>query len=327
MLLRCCAMLATLHCLPAAASGFEFVEIPPNADAPAIEAAVWYPAQAEPSGAVNTPFGQAVAMQAPIHGSELPLVLISHGDGGWFGGHAELARTLADAGMVAVALNHPGNSDGDETASPGRWIAERPAHLHRVAAHMAADWGHADALAAERVGLFGFSAGGHSVLVAAGAVPSIPAMAHHCASTPGELACADGMVADVVAADPAFSAPLEGVRAVVAAAPGFGFGFAPGGLDAVRAPVQLWGGETDRRVPFATNVAPLGDALGDRADLRRVAGAGHFAFLQPCNPALEEANPRLWQMVCVDAAGFDRASFQEAFNTEVAAFFTRHLID
>ena len=321
------AVLAAVQPAPVAGSGFEFVEISQPGNAPRIEAAVWYPAQTEPSAEVNTPFGQAVAMRAPVAGAGLPLVLISHGDGGWFGGHATLARDLAEAGMVAVALNHPGNSDGDETSSPGRWIAERPAHLNVVAAHMTTDWRHAEALATGQVGLFGFSAGGHSVLVAAGAVPSVPAMAAHCASRPDEFACAEGMVADVVTKAPRFPAPLEDVRAVVAVAPGFGFGFGPGGLDGMTAPVQIWAGNSDRRVPVATNVDPLAEALGDRADVRRVDGAGHFAFLQPCNPALEGANPRIWEMVCVDEPGFDRARFQEAFNAEIVAFFARQLLN
>jgi hypothetical protein len=42
--------------------------------------------------------------------------------------------------MIAVALNHPGNSDGDETAPPSRWITERPRHLARVVDYMSSDW-------------------------------------------------------------------------------------------------------------------------------------------------------------------------------------------
>ncbi len=312
----------------ALAAGFSFVEVPAGDDgAPAIEAAVWYPTEAAAPEAANTPFGQALALRGPVAGEALPLVVLSHGDGGWFGGHATLARELARAGMVAVAPNHPGNSDGDETATPGQWIAERPAHLRRLVAHMTGDWEAADRLDPDRIGLFGFSAGGHSVLVAAGARPSLAAMAAHCAADPQEFACAAGMVADVLDHAPRFPAGLSGLRAVVAVAPGFGFGFDDAGLAPVRVPVQLWAGEDDDRVSLAGNVAHLPDGLGGETELRRVAGAGHFAFLQPCTPALQAANPDLWEMVCRDAPGFDRAAFQQRFNAEVVAFLARHLID
>jgi len=168
MRLRLAALL-TFAAGPALADGFQFLEIPATANMPPFEAAVWYLADTAPPEKPNTPFGQAVAMHAPVAGSDLPLVVISHGDGGWFGGHAALARAMADAGMIAVALNHPGNSDGNETASPSHWITERPRHLARVVDYIRADWPDAGHVDATRIGAFGFSAGGHSVLVAAGA--------------------------------------------------------------------------------------------------------------------------------------------------------------
>jgi predicted dienelactone hydrolase len=103
------AILLTFAAGPVLATGFQFVEIPSTADVPPIEAAVWYPSDAAVPDAPDTPFGQAVAMHAPVAGGDLPLVVVSHGDGGWFGGHANLARALAKARMIAVALNHPGN--------------------------------------------------------------------------------------------------------------------------------------------------------------------------------------------------------------------------
>ncbi|WP_397543868.1 alpha/beta hydrolase family protein [Roseovarius salis] len=162
------ATLLIFTAFPALATGFQFVEIRGTADMPPIEAAVWYPSDAATPDEPNTPFGQAVAMHAPVAGSDLPLVVLSHGDGGWFGGHAPLVRAMANAGMIAVALNHPGNSDGDETAPPSRWITERPQHLARVVDYMSDGWPDAGHVDGTRIGAFGFSAGGHSVLAAAG---------------------------------------------------------------------------------------------------------------------------------------------------------------
>jgi predicted dienelactone hydrolase len=319
------AVAAVAAAPPVLASGFQFVEIPPTADLPTIEAAVWYPSDAPTPEAPNTPFGQAVAMHAPVAGSDLPLVVISHGDGGWFGGHATLARALAEAGMIAVALNHPGNSDGDETAPPSRWITERPRHLHRVVDHLVTDWSDAGHVDATRVGAFGFSAGGHSVLAAAGAATSLDRIARHCAATPGEFVCRSGMAAGVVEAAGAFPAPLPGLQAAVAAAPGFGFGFDPDQFAELDMAIQLWGAAQDARVPQDTNIAPLAAGLEAPSEAHVVQAAGHFAFRPPCNPALEQANPRLWEMACTDDPAFDREAFQQHFNRSVVAFLAENL--
>ena len=320
------AFALSMIAVPALASGFQFVEIPATATEPAIEAAVWYPTDTPVPEAPNTPFDQALVHGAPVAGEGLPVVVISHGDGGWFGGHAALARELARAGMIAVALNHPGNSDGDETAPPERWLTERPRHLARVVEHMTTDWDQAGHVDADRIGAFGFSAGGHSVLSAAGAPVSLSRIAAHCIDAPEEFACQTGMAEAVVVGAGDFPAPIPGLRAVVAAAPGFGFSFEPGQVATLDAAVQLWGAEEDARVPYADNVGPLAAALTAPSEAYHVANAGHFAFRAPCDPALKEANPRIWALACTDPEGFDRADFQRQFNAKVVDFLTLHLV-
>ena len=49
----------------------------------------------------------------PISGDKLPLVVVSHGRGGSFVGHHDTAETLADAGFVVAAINHPGDTTFD----------------------------------------------------------------------------------------------------------------------------------------------------------------------------------------------------------------------
>lgn len=53
-------------------------------------------------------FTQAAAPGAAIAGNDLPLVVMSHGGGGWYDGHADTARALASAGFVAAAVGHSG---------------------------------------------------------------------------------------------------------------------------------------------------------------------------------------------------------------------------
>jgi predicted dienelactone hydrolase len=307
------------------ANGFQFVDIPAASDVPPIEAAIWYPTASSPPETPNTPFGQAVALFAPVSGRDLPLVIISHGDGGWFGGHAQLASAIAQAGMIVVALNHPGNSDGDETAPPSRWITERPRHLSRVADFMSNEWEDAGHIDEDRIGVFGFSAGGHSVLSAAGAATSRARIADHCANVPEEFVCRSGIATDIVEAMGQFPKPVAGIQAVVAVAPGVAFGFDPTQVASLDAAIQIWGGAEDDRVPPETNVVPLGAALTLPSHVRVVAGAGHFAFMPPCNPALEEANAQIWAMACVDPSSFDRAAFHDEFTRTVVEFLRDNL--
>lgn len=311
------------HSGAALAAGFENAVAPGPAP---VEIGIWYPSQAEPPDEPNTPFRQALALGADIDGTRLPLVLLSHGDGGWMGGHAATGLALARAGFVAVGLNHPGNNYEDESATPSTWMRTRPRDITRVIDFMLDDWRGAPRLDAAGIGVFGFSAGGYTALVAAGARPNIQRMIRHCETDPGEFVCHTGMVAEIAASD-----LVEGavdwkrdprIAAISVAAPGFGFAFDAADLSSVRAAVQLWSGGGDKRVPHISNVVPLRQALGDRVrETILVEEAGHFAFLAPCNPALETANPRIWQMVCVDAPGFDREAFHSDMNARVVDFF------
>ncbi|MDQ6620689.1 MAG: hypothetical protein M3Z31_13515 [Pseudomonadota bacterium] len=57
-----------------------------------------------------------VARDAPIAGRDLPLVVISHGNGGGLQSHADLAFALAGAGYVVAAPMHAGDNFADQTA-------------------------------------------------------------------------------------------------------------------------------------------------------------------------------------------------------------------
>ena len=133
------------------------------------------------------------------------------------------------------------------------------------------------------------------------------------------------MAADVVNVADAFPTSVPGLKAVVAAEPSFGFGFEPAQVAELDTAIQIWGAADDHRVPQATNVAPLAAALEALSEAHIVEAAGHFAFRPPCNPALEQANPRVWEMACTDAPEFDREAFQQRFNRAVVPFLAKNL--
>ena len=313
----------------AGAVGFQDATVPDPADKP-LAIGIWYPSDVPVPAQPNTPFRQALSLDGAVSGTGLPLVVISHGAGGWFGGHADTALALAEAGFVVVAVTHTGDNRDDETYPASRWMVDRPRHIARVLDYMLTEWsGHAR-IDASRIGIFGFSAGAYTALVAIGGRPDLGLAAAHCLADPQELVCQAGMVDDF--ATPAIAARPASIwmhdrriKAAVIAAAGFGFAFDAKALAAVTVPIQLWAASQDERVPYASNTEIIRQALPRPPEFHMVQGAGHFAFLPPCNPELEAALPEIWKMVCVDPPGFDRAAFHSQFNAAVIEFFGKNL--
>lgn len=294
-------------------------------DGQAFPVGVWYPTGARPWP--TTWLGlrmMKVARDAAVTGTGLPLVVVSHGNAGGPGSHADLALALASAGYVVAAPMHAGDNFTDQSAAGTvPWLGARSRQLKTTVDHMLQQWEGRGHLDAQRIGAFGFSAGGITVLTALGAQPDLRQIATHCGRTP-EFICRLFRDGRSPLLNPALAQTGNGfshdprIKAAVVAAPGMGFLLAPGTLDAVRAPVQLWSGEQDTHVPYATNTGVVRDALGPRAEFHSVPGAAHFSFLVPCGVL----GPPL---LCADQGDFDRASFHASMNAKIVAFFDTHL--
>ena len=326
-LLLCAALWVATS--PAAAAGFQSASVP-DPGKPSIDIGIWYPAEAPEATRADNPFGQNLALGSAVAGDHLPLVIVSHGKGGWLGGHADTALALAEAGFIVVALTHPGDNRDDESSTASQWMIDRPRHIARVLDYMLGSWSGTDRVDPSRIGIFGFSAGAYTALVSIGGVPDLRAAAAHCAAVPRELACRLGLASDFERIGLSNVPPTAWVhdariKAAVLAAPGGGFAFAGTALAGVTVPVQLWAAAQDANVPNAANAEVVRRALPRPPELHIVDGAGHFAFLQSCNPRLQAAAPDLWAVVCVDAPGFNRAEFHRLFNASIVQFFYRQL--
>jgi len=93
---------------------------------------LWYPSDQPAPPRPNTEFELSVALDASIADTNGALIVISHGFGGWYGGHANTAAALADAGYVVAAPSHTGNTWSDMSASIDQWAFDRPRHMSRV---------------------------------------------------------------------------------------------------------------------------------------------------------------------------------------------------
>lgn len=304
--------------------GFRTVQVEVPAGPPFL-AGVWYPTSQRPwpTTLVGTTVME-VAADAPVAGRELPLVVLSHGNGGGIGSHADLALALASAGYVVAAPMHPGDNFRDQSGIRSAAVFNaRAGHLRATLDHLLTRWDGRDHLDPARIGAYGFSAGGFTVLSMIGAEPDFRRVARHCADA-AEFACdllREAGSPLVAATSPDAGGRFEAdprIRAAALAAPGLAFAFDPASLARVTVPVQLWSAERDTTVPYATNAGPVRTALGPAVDFESVPGAGHLSFLAPCGligpPAL-----------CADEAGFDRSAFHARMNARVVGFFDRHL--
>jgi predicted dienelactone hydrolase len=308
-------MLATA---PALSAGFERVTVP-DPDGPPLEAGIWYPSEAPTSSQPLGLYRQSVATDGAVAGRRLPLIVISHGSGGSFEGHYDTALALAEVGFVVAAVTHTGDNYRDQSGFIR--VENRPRHIKALVDYMLAAWPHRDLLDPARIGMFGFSAGGFTALVAIGGVPDMTRVASYCAAHPDEWACRKAKEYRADRSAPVAFVHDPRIVAAVIAAPAIGYSFTPEGLAGIKASIQLWRGDSDEVLPHPRHAQNVYDGLPTKPEYRVVPNAGHFAFLAPCTPALESIAPE----ICRDPAGLDRAAFHREFNPAVVAFFKAKL--
>jgi predicted dienelactone hydrolase len=316
------AAVLTAAATPALAANAGFMVLQqPRPDAPPVEVGVWYPTDAAPAPMRLGLNAQTVAAGAPIAGERLPLIVMSHGNGGSFAGHADTAQALAEAGFVVAALTHPSDNYRDQSRATA--MADRPAALSALIGWMLEASPLKAKLDPDRVGAFGFSSGGFTVLAAAGGEPDLSRIVGHCLKHPGNFDCklttSRPAPADALAARWVHDSRI---KAVVSAAPALGFTFGEAGLKGITAPVQLWKAADDQILPGDDYAEAVHQTLKRPHDYRVVPGAGHFDFLAPC----ATTPPADLAYLCASAPGFDRQAFHREFNAVVVRFFADQLV-
>lgn len=300
------------------AAGFETVQAADGADKP-MEVAIWYPTEAVAQQVDLGPFTLNIARGGAVAGQGLPLIVISHGNGGSSLSHHDTAVALAQAGFVVAAVAHTGDNYADHSRETS--MMDRPRHISRVIDHMLTMWPGRDRIDPTRIGVFGHSSGGFTALAVVGGTADLGRIAPHCQQHPGDYAC------QLIARQPTASAAMatamvQGnrdvrVRAAVVVAPALGFTFTRASLAAVSVPVQLWRAEDDVVLPHPWYAEAVRAALPKPLDYHEVPKAGHFDFLAPCTPRFAAMAPPL----CSSQSGFDRVAFHREFNAAVSDFF------
>src|ERR1700760_3868416 len=95
----------------AQAAGIKRIKIDASPAGPDIAGVVWYPCATSIRDAGDDNVVLSGMKGCALVGDKLPLIVMSHGRMGWFGGHEDTAAALADAGFVVAAIDHPNDNE------------------------------------------------------------------------------------------------------------------------------------------------------------------------------------------------------------------------
>jgi predicted dienelactone hydrolase len=297
-------------------------------DVEPFDALVWYPTEAPEIAWQAGPMPIAASRDAAIaEGARFPVVVLSHGSGGSPLGHRDLATRLARDGFIVVAPTQIGDSAGHtEGREAGRSLLDRPRQAVKALDAALADRRFADHADPAHIGMVGFSAGGYTTLVLAGARPDYARATAYCRDHGDDRgSCGNGAGgsredspsrAEQLAT---WQPPVETrLKAIVLMDP-LAFTFDAEALRAVQIPTLLIRPASDDYLRAPPNAAAVAAGLPHPPQQSTVPGS-HFVFLDPCPPALAEEVP-----VCRDAPGIDRVAIHRKIEGEISDFLRRNL--
>lgn len=302
-----------------------------------LEAAIWYPSQAEEKSVEYGPYVLCIAQEGHPVADRRPLILVSHGTGGNLFSHADLAEQLARDGFVVAALTHAGDNYRDRSliSDLARYLTERPAQVSALLDTLLADHQLAPLIDPLAIGAMGHSAGGYTVAALIGGRPDPERMVAHFrdnARTDGMCAFADPKfgVSSAMAVEPFPMPPGMDVRRSVAdsrikaaalLAP-LAVPLAPGSLSTLTMPVMLVGASDDHVLNPEYHLDYLSSEL-PHAKVLNEKGAGHYSFI---STGAEDKRFMLG-IAAQDPAGFDRAAFHVRLAQNLSSFFKGALGD
>ncbi|HLJ19406.1 MAG TPA: hypothetical protein VKU84_04375, partial [Stellaceae bacterium] len=207
------------------------------------------------------------------------LVVISHGSRGSDLGHHDLAEYLARNGIVVAAPRHLGDSSDQPRSSGGQQFVTRPWQIVATLDAVLSDPRLRDIIDAGRVGIAGFSAGGYTALVIAGAKPRFELWLAHCADHPDDRELCEGMPPPGVPVPlPTGKLPEETrIRAAVAMAP-LGVVFDAPGLATIGIPLRVYAAAHDQVLVNAWNAEHVSGCCHGRRRTRQCPAVTMFSW-------------------------------------------------
>ena len=286
-------------------TGYRLLHVEDTVQPAVISLAILYPAQEPEHTERFGPYTLDLARNTPPIGQQLPLVILSHGNGGTPWAYRDLAKHLARSGFLVALPEHPGNSRNDNTlAGTAANLENRPRHLSLVIDALLADPILKDHLAPNAIGIIGHSIGAYTALALAGGEPW---------AAPHETA--DGKP------HPVQVTPDQRIRSLVLLMPAT-FWFIPGSLKQVRIPILMRTGEKDQITP-ASHAETVKRGVPDPSlvEHKVIPGAGHFSVMSRFPPELTRPDFPPSQ----DPEGFHREDIQPSLHADITNFLKRTL--
>ena len=285
--------------------GFQKLQFQDEVQKAAIPVVVLYPTSASERSERLGPYSLEVAVEAPIAGSDLPVVVLSHGNGGTPWAYRDLAKHLATSGFVVVLPEHMGNSRNDNSLEKtSANLENRPRHVSLAIDAVFASSIFGPLIRRTGVGVIGHSIGAYTALAVAGGKPW--AAPHE---TPDQQARPVDVKAD------------GRVRALVLLMPAT-FWFLADGLKDVSIPMLIRSGSRDEITP-SSHAELIKDRVADASLVQHkiIDGAGHFSAMSKFPPAL--TNPGF--PPSIDPEGFDRVAYQPTLFADIEGFLNSNL--
>lgn len=304
---------------------------------------VFYPATGPTAPVVRGPFTLSAAVNAPPVAGNRRLVVVSHGSGGAPWTHTDLAQRLVAAGFVVAFPEHQGDNHRDMgQVGPESW-RRRPQEVSRAIDAVGRDPRFAPLLSLDRVGGFGLSAGGHTMLSLAGGRWSPSVLLKHCeahldddfATCAGPSARLTGSTLDSVTKwitrgvigrkldDANWYLHDEPRMAAVVAEVPFAADFDFASLATPRIPLGIVQAGGDRWLTPRFHSAALLKVCTGCTVLADLPGAGHGAFMSPPPPREHLPDHLAWLLG--DPPGFDRAQVP-VVHGRIVDFLRQHLL-
>ena len=307
------------------AAGYEQQRIRDESRDRPIQLDIWYPAASQEQVHDYGISKGSVAAGAPVVGTRLPVVLLSHGAMGAAANYSWLAEYLARRGYVVLGVSHFHESpafgmDSLDPRSVSRFD-ERVKDLNFALDYLIDRSKFAADIDANRISLVGHSSGGSSVLMMSGVRFSVKSLDEYCRknSSGNDKGCLyprSGKVGEL-----SIQPSTRAFRAIVAMDPAVGPGFTNEALRTLKVPTLIIASAKDDFLPFDSHAGHIAREIKGAKLIKLDKDAGHFVFLDVCNLPIKVMGVPL----CSDAPGIDRDSIHKTLAADILKFLNRKM--
>ena len=332
-MMRLCAVLFLLisscplwvHAEPAVHSqrsvGFHRLHFQDPVDKQSMNAIVFYPSEGPETSSRMGVYDIEASADAKIAMGHYPMLVLSHGNVGTPLAQHDLITALARKGFVVVAVLHPGDNvkDHSRTGTLSN-LYGRPMQISAAISAVLSDNSLSPYVNADQVGIIGYSAGGETALILAGAQPDLDRLRRYCQERPDDHDACSTQGELMADRDDLRPVADSRVRALLLMAP-LSLMFGRETLSQVQVPVLLYSGDGDQTVFVDKNAEALARKLPLVPQFNLIPGAGHFVFMAPCTD--EQRASMAW--ACTDANGVDREDIHRNLIYESGRFFNKVL--